>query len=297
MDVDVLGLSEYDIWRRSTGAALAVTAGFSSRVYVAEDVVIKEQILGFYEGAWHSLQLFREDVPGSRATREKIMDPVKCSELTEKHIDSILFFRTHKWHEEEIEPMEKASEHYLTPKMDTAFMVRLAHPRFRLGISAQEPLHVLWSNWDLQSGEMLQKIAKIGARKIANAIEKMASIQIAHLDWNPANIGMTCTERLQLIDWACSTKKPEVVLRKEFETHKESIEKMELLWRKAIMYKAFEKTWLPYADNEEFWKHIYMPMKRYARDASETCRHFLEKIAAPDTELDKVLDVKMFEEE
>ena len=164
MEVGDLTHEEYMEVIREHKAGLTSSSGFSSRVYVGENVVIKEQILGFVDGEWHSLQLYREDIPGSAEIREKLLDTSKDVEFTQKTLDSIFFFRTHVWDSDEVQPMARAARVRITPILQDAFTVVLSHPLFRLGVTVQEPLHILWSSW--KSDVMLNRIAKIGAKRL-----------------------------------------------------------------------------------------------------------------------------------
>ena len=126
--------AEYEEWKKKHGVELKACSGFSSRIYVSEEVVVKEQILSLHHGEWVSLQLYRDDVPGMAETREKILREDEEIEISKKGMESIIFFRTHKWMEEEVEPMQRAADAKLTPPLMDHFYVTLAHPKFRLGL-------------------------------------------------------------------------------------------------------------------------------------------------------------------
>ena len=288
--------AEYEEWKKKHGVELKACSGFSSRIYVSEEVVVKEQILSLHHGEWVSLQLYRDDVPGMAETREKILREDEEIEISKKGMESIIFFRTHKWMEEEVEPMQRAADAKLTPPLMDHFYVTLAHPKFRLGITLQNRLHFVCSEWKDREGGVCEGMAKFGAGKFLQIVEKVAEEGLVYLDWNPANLGLTSTDKLQLLDWACTIKEHGVRLRKNLQRIEEKETVFALLWRKAVMLKSLCKTWALYQDDNAFFKCIYLPFCRAANNAEKLCREHLEIIAEAGTDYSKVLDVCMFDE-
>ena len=294
---EIKSVQEYTEWKKHHAVAARSCSGFSSRIYVGENLVVKEQILALHENEWHSLQLYRDDVAGMDETRDKILENNEDVEFTQKGMESIVFFKTHIWDSEEVQPMQRAARAGITPKLCEAFYVQLRNPNFRLGITAQHPLHLVFSSWSTEDCGICGRMARIGSKRIANVLERIAEAGLAHLDWNPANLGMTSTDQIQVIDWACSTKEPQVELRESIKDKQEASRRLQLLWRKTVMYKAFCKTWSVYQDEPDFFRRIYLPFCRYANDAEKTCRHLLEQIATPGTDYEKVICITMLESE
>ena len=116
---------------------------------------------------------------------------------------------------------------------------------------------------------------------------------------NFGNMGITATSRLQLIDFACCKRDADVVLRKEeglpaqdFETRKR---KLQTLWRNAVSLTCMKLCWFKMCKHfPKFSRTIYQPIREKADRARRLCHDFLEEYADPETDIQAVLDAKMF---
>lgn len=292
--VRVLSSSEYSAWLRENDAKELDEGGCSARILRAGARFVKEQILGRVGGEWHSLQLYREDVPGIDLARRDILEK---KPLSDEQKEKVLYLETHRF-ADEVAALRLAEGAHMTPALVDVFCVEIqAGGDFRLGVTVQQKLDRVFRHWedDLGFDGMLDRICRVGFHQYTRAVDSMAKAGIVYFDWNCGNMGITQTSRLQLIDFACALRPVPFALR-----HPDSPRlqrEADILWRQTIMYRAMTKSWRCIAEkNDHFYQQMYRKAATSYRYYKKLCHEFLTQHAVPETDFDAVLSVDMLSE-
>lgn len=283
----LLGREEYHKWLEEQKPKDEIDKGWSSRIRRAGKKFIKEQLLGFVDGGWHSLQVFRSDIPGLDEARESILAGGK---VTQAHRDCVLILVTHLF-EDEVTAIRRAAARQVTPPLVDGFYVDLGNG-FRLGVTSQQRVHRIFRTWirdnDVGYDGMMERMAQVGFHQYTNIVDQLADAKLVYLDWNCGNMGITETSKLQLIDFGCTTMFPPVTLRDP--KNKEIRRELGLVWRKAIMYQNMASSWTRLVSGyKEFRRKMLYPAKKAADHHVKLCHDFLTQHAHPDTDFEQVL--------
>lgn len=292
--VRVLSPSEYSEWLRAHDAKEMNEGGCSARILRAGSRFVKEQILGRVEGEWHSLQLYRDDVPGIDLARRDILEK---KPLSDEQKEKVLFLETHRF-ADEVAALRLADASHMTPALTDVFRVEIeAGGEFCLGVTVQQKLDRVFRHWedDLGFDGMVDRICRVGFHQYTRAVDSMAKAGIVYFDWNCGNMGITQTSRLQLIDFACAIRPAPFALRDPDSTRLQR--EADILWRQTIMYRAMTKSWRCLAEkNDNFYQQMYRKATTSYRYYKKLCHEFLTQHAVPETDFDAVLSVDMLSE-
>jgi hypothetical protein len=287
-------LEEYNTWLLDNAAEKLNVGGMSARIFSAKGRrIIKEQILGFVDGVWCSLQLYRTDIMGMDAVRDMIL---RKEPLSKSQKRNTLSLNTHCFLDE-VFALQIASEHNITPDLFEYFFVELT-PEFRLGVTLQERLFTVFWEWEESYGYsgMLDRIQILGFSDIRKTVDILSKNKLVYFDWNCGNMGVTQTSKFQLIDFACSKRDPIIRLREKSDNDFIR-DQMISLWCKAISYRSMYYTWMKFGTEcEDFYKNMFIPARREYKVWKERCHDFLVEHAHPETDFQQVLEVDMLNE-
>lgn len=284
-------LDEYNAWKKEQKTTECAGEGLSSRIFKrGAEYIVKEQILGWTENAWKSLQVYRNDVPGVAKVRASIFS---SKPLDDAQLNNILHLRTHEF-EKETKALELASEIGVTPQLVEWFFVDLG-PQFRLGVTVQQKLYRVFRDWEKKHGydEMLSRMQMVGINQFYKTVKLLNDAGLVYFDWNCGNMGITSTMQLQLIDFACCLRTPEVEMKNKEEVHLKP--RLEQLWRRSVSLRAMKRCFEMMANRDDDFRCLmYHPVRREHKKAERLCKDYMHEYAHPDTDIDSVLSEEMF---
>lgn len=288
---DIKTFDEYKEWKRKQKTTERVVEGLSSRIYTrGGDLIVKEQILGWTENSWKSLQVYRNDVPGVAKVRASILE---SKPLDDAQLKNILHLRTHEF-KSETKALELASEIGVTPELVEWFFVDLG-PQFRLGVTVQKKLYRVFRDWEKKHGyeEMLSRMQMVGINQFYKTVKLLNDAGLVYFDWNCGNMGITSTMQLQLIDFACCLRTPEVEMKNKEDVYLKP--RMEQLWRRSVSLRAMKRCFEIIANRDDDFRCLmYHPVRREHQKAERLCKDYMHEYAHPDTDIDSVLSEEMF---
>lgn len=266
--------------------------GRSSRLYRDEErmCIAKVQLLMAVEGrGWYSLQVYNVPEDERETNHEKIVDCILDGKpLTPPQRDFLLQNTTHDFFEEEVVPLQTASQKGLTVPFQDAYYVPLQSKGFRLGVIIQTCARNVLG--DLRGRKLADMFSQLGGESIIDLTNRLSKAGFLHMDLNPGNLYMR-NRRLFVIDLAGT--RPDMSSHVRVHPMEESPStksNLETAWRYACMLHKFIEAWSQFAiQHPQFRRRVYEDVFKASEKAKRRMRTLLEAYARAPYPTDKKL--------